>query len=619
MVGLSAVRASGSEDGERPGGGLFLVAALCGYPVAQPSVYRLSGVSPVSECQQPCHSPHGARLGTVVDMNSSSLAPAAVAGALFDFSLRPSQDQAVGAVVAGRDTLAVLPTGSGKSAIYQVAGLSIGGLTLVISPLIALQRDQIRSIIGRRLDDRRIIEAGLLNSSQRTHERQDILTRVAGGDLDFLFIGPEQLTNSETRAAVRSGARKVGLFVVDEAHLVSEWGEEFRPEYLRLVDAIAELGRPTVLALTATASPPVQADITRRLEMESPEVVVADFDRPNISLAMRQTQPSKREAQALDDRCVDVLIEHETPALVYALTRARCESLADRLRLDAFRAAPYHAGLAAHVRADVQDRFFSGRLDVVVATSAFGMGIDKPDIRTVVHAGVPASIDDYYQEIGRAGRDGEAAAAVLVHDPRTIRIPRSLAARTHLGEATVHSVVDAIENAGRHIAVAELVTASGMSAHAVDRVVNELTELGFVTLTGAGHHRVVAPARQLPPPAALAEQLLAVDQRRQAVLASRLNAAREYAETTRCRRSELLAYFGEGYVPPCDNCDNDQFSRSPTASRQSVSGGLPVRHRLWGEGQLLSRDDHELLVYFDSVGYKHLTASTLRSGILHFR
>jgi ATP-dependent DNA helicase RecQ len=550
---------------------------------------------------------------------SSSLTPAAVARALFDFSLRPSQDQAVGAVVAGRDTLAVLPTGSGKSAIYQVAGLSIGDLTLVISPLIALQRDQIRSIFGRSFDPRHPIEAELLNSSQKTRERQDALTRVARGDLDFLFLGPEQLTNSETLAALRTGARKLGLFVVDEAHLVSEWGEEFRPEYLRLADVIAELGRPTVLALTATAAPPVQADITRRLRMRNPEVVVADFDRPNISLAMRQTQPSKREARALDDRCVDVLIKHEAPALVYALTHTRCESLADRLRLDSFRTAPYHGGLSAKVRADVQDKFFSGRLDVVVATSAFGMGIDKPDIRTVVHAGVPASIDDYYQEIGRAGRDGEPAAAVLVHDPRTIRIPRSLAARTHLGEATLNRVVDAIEDAGSPVAIEELVTASGVTAHTVDRVVNELTELGFATLTEAGHQRLVEPMRRLPPPAALSEQLLAIDQRRQAVLASRLNAARAYAETTHCRRSELLAYFGESYVPPCNNCDNDQFARSAKVAPSSITGGVPVRHRLWGVGQLLGRDDHELLVYFDSVGYKHLTASTLRSGILHYR
>ncbi|WP_433297145.1 RecQ family ATP-dependent DNA helicase [Pseudonocardia sp. CA-142604] len=552
-------------------------------------------------------------------MSGPSLTPAAVASALFDFSLRPSQKQAVDAVVAGRDTLAVLPTGSGKSAIYQVAGLSLGGLTLVISPLIALQRDQIRSIAGRRYGAPRPIGAELLNSSQRAHERQDTLTHLARGDLDFLLIGPEQLTNSETRDAVRTGARDVGLFVVDEAHLVSEWGQEFRPEYLRLVDAIAELGRPTILALTATASPPVQADITRRLGMRSPEVVVADFDRPNISLAMRQTQPSKPEARAVDDRCVDVVIQQETPALVYALTHARCESLADRLRLDDFRTAPYHAGLAAGARADVQDRFFSGRLDVVVATSAFGLGIDKSDIRTVVHAGVPASIDDYYQEIGRAGRDGEPAAAILVHDPRTIRIPRSLAARTHLGEETLHRVVDAIENAGGQVAVADLVESSEVHAHAVDRVVNELSELGFVRLAGSGHQRVVEPEQDLPRPVDLTDQLVALDQRRQAVLSSRLNAAREYAESTRCRRAELLAYFGESYTPPCENCDNDQFSKPTVPSRPSVTGGIPVRHRLWGEGQMLSRDDHELLVYFDSVGYKHLTASTLSSGILHRR
>jgi ATP-dependent DNA helicase RecQ len=549
-------------------------------------------------------------------MNGSRLSPDAVAGALFDFTLRPSQNRAVGAVVAGRDTLAVLPTGSGKSAIYQVAGLSIGGLTLVISPLIALQRDQIGSITGRGYGAQRSVQAALLNSSQKVHERRETLERLAAGELDFLLIGPEQLTNSETRTAVRAGAREVGLFVVDEAHLVSEWGQEFRPEYLRLVDAIAELGRPAILALTATAAPPVQADITRRLGMRSPEVVVADFDRPNISLGMRQTQPSRREAEAVDDRCVEVVIEHDTPALVYALTHARCESLADRLHRDAFRVAPYHGGLTARARAEAEDGFFAGSLDVVVATSAFGLGIDKPDIRTVVHAGVPASIDEYYQEIGRAGRDGEPAAAVLVHDPRSIRVPRMLAARTHIGDATLHKVVDAIEGAER-IAVAELTKTSAAPAHAVDRVVNELAELGFVDLAGSGRHLVVEPRKQLPPPAELTDQLEEVNKRQQAVLSSRINAAREYAESTRCRRAELLAYFGEHYPPPCNNCDNDENARAAKSSRHpSVTGGIPVRHRFWGDGQLMSQDDHELLVYFDSVGYKHLTASTLASGIL---
>lgn len=247
------------------------------------------------------------------------------------------------------------------------------------------------------------------------------------------------------------------------------------------------------------------------------------------------------------------------------------------------------------------------------------MGIDRPDIRTVVHAGVPASMDDYYQEIGRAGRDGAPAAAVLVHDPRTIRIPRMLAARTHLGDASVHAVVDVIENACGRLAAADLVTASGVPAHSVDRVLNELTDLGFVDLVGSGQHRIIEPRRGLPSPAELSEQLQNLDQRRQAVLASRLDAARAYAESTRCRRAELLAYFGEHYSPPCNNCDNDHASKRTQHARPSVTGGVAVRHRLWGEGQLLSRDDHELLVYFASVGYKHLTASTLSSGILHRR
>ncbi|SEG56820.1 ATP-dependent DNA helicase RecQ [Actinacidiphila yanglinensis] len=538
-----------------------------------------------------------------------------MARALFGFALRPSQEQAVRAVEEGRDVLAVLPTGSGKSAIYQVAGMSIGGLTLVVSPLIALQRDQLRSLSGRRCGDR-TVGAALLNSSQRVHERRDTLDRLARGELDFLLVGPEQLTNSDTRTAIRASARAVRLFTVDEAHLVSEWGQDFRPEYLRLVDALAEFGRPPVLALTATASPPVQADITRGLGMRSPQVVVADFDRPNISLATRLTEPSEPEPAAVDDRCVDVVIAHDTPALVYALTHARCESLADRLQRDAFRAAAYHGGLSARTRSDVQDAFFAGQLDVVVATSAFGLGIDKADIRAVVHAGVPASIDDYYQEIGRAGRDGEPAAAVLVHDPRTIRIPRSLAARTHLGETVLHSVVDAIENAGCSIAVADLVRAAAVPAHAVDRVVNELAELGFLVLSGSGRHRVVRPRRHLPGPADLTDQLVTRDKRRQAVLASKLDAARAYAESTRCRRAELLAYFGETYPAPCGNCDNDRVPKEAPAPHPSIIGGTPVRHRLWGEGQLMSRDDHELLVYFPDVGYKHLTASTLASGIL---
>jgi ATP-dependent DNA helicase RecQ len=527
-----------------------------------------------------------------------------IAGSVLGITLRPAQRRALDTVTAGRDTLAVLPTGSGKSAIYQVAGLALGGLTVVVSPLIALQRDQLRSMA------RDSVRAVMLNSTQHHADRLAALAALHDGAADFVMLGPEQLANAETLAAVVGSPRPVTLVAVDEAHLVSEWGHDFRPEYLRLADVIAATGRPPVLALTATAAPPVQADITRQLHMRDPEVVVADFDRPNIALSVRRTRHDLPEAQAVDDRTVEVVLAHDGPALVYALSHARCESLADRLRRDAYRAAPYHAGLPAAERSRVQDAFFAGRLDVVVATSAFGMGIDKPDVRAVVHAGMPGSLDEYYQEIGRAGRDGEPAVAVLVYDPRTVRIPRLLAARSKLGDGAVHAVVDALEAASASVTLRDLTAAAGVSRQGVERVVDELRELGLVRPDGRDGVTPVAVADAF-------QQVTAASNRRQAILKSRIEAARGYAETTHCRRAELLGYFGEHYEPPCGACDNDASAVHDHATHTAAQPGAQrVMHRLWGAGVLLSRDDHELVVAFDSVGYRHLTAAALTNGLL---
>ncbi|MDG4825633.1 RecQ family ATP-dependent DNA helicase [Asanoa sp. WMMD1127] len=540
-----------------------------------------------------------------------------VAQAVFGFDLRPGQRAAADSVVSGRDTLAVLPTGSGKSAIYQVAGLVLGGLTVVVSPLIALQRDQ-AAALGRRVkpsgEPVRVVQ---LNSSQHHGERADALAGLRAGQVDFVMLGPEQLANQESVSAL-SG---VNLFAVDEAHLVSQWGRDFRPEYLRLPMVAEALGGPTVVALTATAAPPVQADITRELKMRRPRIVVTDFDRPNIHLAVRRTRHDLPEDRAIDDRTVEVVLANDSPTLVYALTHARCESLASRLDLDAYRAAPYHAGLPAARRAQVQDDFLAGKLDVVVATSAFGMGIDKPDVRTVVHAGVPGSLDEYYQEIGRAGRDGRPARAVVVYDPRTVRIPRLLAARSRISADTVHKVVDAVEAAPGRVAVKAVVDASGVSRQQVLRVVQELAELGFLEPDGSDG---VVRADQLPP-----DTFALVTReggRQQSILRSRIEAAREYAETDRCRRSELLGYFGEHYDPPCGACDNDEAAAAARAQPSKAQVGRRhhtpdpaakrVRHRLWGEGTLLSQDDHELTVAFDSIGYRHLTPAVLENGIL---
>jgi ATP-dependent DNA helicase RecQ len=304
------------------------------------------------------------------------------------------------------------------------------------------------------------------------------------------------------------------------------------------------------------------------------------------------------------------------------MSHARCEALTDRLTHDVLRAAPYHAGMTRTARADVQDRFFAGDLDVVVATSAFGMGIDKPDIRTVIHAGIPSSVDDYYQEIGRAGRDGSPAAAVLVYDERTLRIPRLLAARSRIGAAATHAVIDALEErSAEGQTLTDVATRSRQSVRTVERIALELSDAGAVTLGADGK---VTVHSQLTTDTA--RRLHDAGERHQLILRSQLDAIRHYAETAGCRRAELLAYFGEQYPPPCGHCDNDaaHTNDKPPGATATVSpyGPTPptettrVVHTLWGPGTLLARDQHELIIAFDSVGYRHLSPRALDNGLL---
>jgi ATP-dependent DNA helicase RecQ len=590
----------------------------------------------------------------VADAPVSIDAADTVAEEVFGYSLRPAQRTAVAAVVGGRDTLAVLPTGSGKSAIYQVAGLVLGGLTVVVSPLIALQRDQARGLGTRTHPDGRPVRVIALNSTLSSKDHTQALARLDAGDVDFLMLGPEQLTNPGTHQTLLSTGRPISLFAVDEAHLVSEWGHDFRPEYLRVRETVAAVGRPPVVALTATASLPVQADITRQLGMTEPAVIVADFDRPNIRLSVRAAHVHVPEEQAVVDRTVEVVLANDTPTIVYATSHARCEDVAERLQRDAYRAAPYHAGLPAKRRAEVQDAFFRGHLDVIAATSAFGMGIDKPDVRTVVHAGPPASLDEYYQEIGRAGRDGRPSHAALVFDSRSLRIPRLFAARPKLAMPAVRSVVRALEGLGRNesMTVAELVAASHDSRGATERIVDDMEELGLISMHGG--QITVAPIGLHDD---ATDAVVAESRRRASVLNSQVDIVRHYAESVQCRRAELLAYFGEEIEPPCGNCDNDEIlARRPAAARAATTGagagpgaaepnrdvasaparptvgangavdapaprvlpyvGAAVTHKLWGHGTVMSADQHELVVAFESVGYRHLTTAVLDTGLV---
>jgi ATP-dependent DNA helicase RecQ len=333
------------------------------------------------------------------DYGETVTTPLSILRSTFGFSaFRGPQEEVIGRVMAGRHTLAVMPTGSGKSLCYQVPALARPGTALVISPLIALMRDQIRSA------DAFGIRAASLTSADSDVERQETLARLKRGDLDLLYVAPERASGAAFREL--AGRTELALIAIDEAHCVSEWGHDFRPDYRLLkplLDAFPDVPR---LALTATADRQTRADILVQLGIPDEGLIVAGFDRPNIRYHVRPRDGVGAQLKAL-------LAGEPGPGIVYVPSRDKAEKLAEQLGVGGRKALPYHAGLDPRVRAANQKAFVASEDMVMVATIAFGMGIDKPDVRFVAHAGLPKSIEAYYQETGRAGRDGDPAEAWL--------------------------------------------------------------------------------------------------------------------------------------------------------------------------------------------------------------
>jgi ATP-dependent DNA helicase RecQ len=501
-------------------------------------------------------------------------------------TLLPGQEETVRALLDGHDVLLVSPTGSGKSLTYQVAGALLDGCTIVVSPLLALQQDQIQGLE----DGGSELRGARISSAESEAQRRDAFERARSGDVEFLFLSPEQLANPDVMSEL--AALQPSLVAVDEAHCVSSWGHDFRPDYFRLGELIAEVGSPRVIAMTATAALPVRADIVDRLRLRDPRRIVTGFARDNISLqVVRCVTPDEQQDTVLDG--VEEL-GRDGAGIVYCRTRRGAEEYAETLGRRGRRTTVYHAGLPQRRRDAAHEAFMDGEVDTMVATSAFGMGIDKPDIRFVVHADVPESPDTYYQEVGRAGRDGELATARLVYRSEDLSLGRFFSTVVPQRD-DVAAVLAATELAdGDRRAVQER---TGLGPRKVGRIMN-LVELADEPTVDALVER--------------AEAQRSLEQ-------SRVEMMRGYAETTRCRSEFLLAYFGEEAEGLCGHCDNcvEGVAEPPPDGGGAFSIQSHVHHGEFGRGTVTDVEEDRITVLFEDVGYRTLSLEVVQAeGLL---
>jgi ATP-dependent DNA helicase RecQ len=447
--------------------------------------------------------------------------------------LRPGQAEVIGAAEAGRDVLFVAPTGSGKSVAYWVPALASPGLTLVVSPLIALMTDQVARL--RRAG----VAAAAIHSQLEAGEQREALAAALSGRLRFLYVAPERLATPsfEERLAELGVAR----FVVDEAHCISSWGNDFRQEYRRLAAAVTACGRPPVTAVTATATPQVREDISRSLALRRPFTVVTGFVRIGLTLEVQRCHQGAEKLRAVTRALALV----PGRALVYCGRIRDCEETAEALRADGVAAAAYHGGLDGPVRSQVQTAFTEGKLRVVVATSAFGMGVDIPDIRQVIHRDFPACLEDYHQAAGRAGRDGLPARCLLLYNPADRGLQELFIAQSYPEREVVREVYRALLRAGRWDMREPAGLVPSLDHRAVEASVRLLENAGAL-LPGGGVRRLSGAPVDFEERRRLKEAALA-----------RLDQMMAYATARECRHARIADYFGEqGVARSCSACDN---------------------------------------------------------------